>query len=49
MIYIHCKNTIVKITNLFVTTVTRDSGNSILIGCVGYYDYIHVFVLIIIQ
>ena len=31
----HCKNKIVKITNLLVSTVVRDSGNYNLIGHVG--------------
>ena len=37
--------------NLLVSTVTRNSGNCILIGSVGYYDWnaIYVLVLIIIQ
>ena len=36
----HCKNKIVKITNLhvLVTTVSRNNGNCNLIGRVGYYD-----------
>ena len=42
------ENKIVKITNLLVSTV---KGNSILIGRVGCYDWmaIYVLVLIIIQ
>ena len=32
-----CENKIVKITNLLVTTVTRNSGNCNLIVRVGYY------------
>ena len=32
----HCKNKIVKITNLFVSTVARNYN---LIGCVCYYPY----------
>ena len=42
------ENKIVKITNLLVSTVTRNSGNCNLIG---YYDWmaIYVLVLIIIQ
>ena len=35
--YLHCKNEIVKISNLFFT-VARNSGNVNLIGCVGCYD-----------
>ena len=35
--YLHCKNEIVKITNLFYT-VARNIGNCNLIGCVGCYD-----------
>ena len=34
----HCKNKIVKITNLLASTVARNSGNCNLIGCVGCYD-----------
>ena len=43
-----CENKIVKITNLLVSTVTRNSGNCILIGCVGYYDWIAIYVLVLI-
>ena len=38
--YMHCKNKIVKITNLLVSTVARYSGNFNLIGRLGCYDYI---------
>ena len=31
-VYIHCINKIVKISNLLVSTVTRNSGNCNLIG-----------------
>ena len=46
-----CENKIVKITHLLVSTVTRNSGNCILIVRVGCYDWmaIYVLVLIIIQ
>ena len=36
---IHGKNKIVKITNLLVSTVTRNNGNCNLIGRVGCYDH----------
>ena len=43
---LHCKNRIVKITNLLVSTVTRNSGNCNLIGCVGcQYGDIHVIII----
>ena len=35
----HCKNKIVKITNLLVSTVARNSVNCNLICCVGCYGY----------
>ena len=38
MAIIHCKNKIVKITNLLVSTVERNSGHCNLIGRVGCYD-----------
>ena len=44
---IHCKNKIVKITNLLVSTVTRNSGNCNLIGCVGYDYMVDIHVIII--
>ena len=44
----HCKNKIVKITNLLVSTVARNSGNSNLIGCVGCYGYACNYNLIIV-
>ena len=34
-----CKHKIVKITNLLVSTVTKNSGNCKLIGRVGCYGY----------
>ena len=34
----HCKNKFVKITDLFVSTVARNSANCNLIGHVGCYD-----------
>ena len=39
--YVNCKNKIVKITNLLVSTVAklRNSGNCSLIGHVGCYGY----------
>ena len=37
-IYLHFKNKIVKITNLLVSTVKRNSGNYNLISHVGCYD-----------
>ena len=41
---------IVKITNLLVSTVARNSGNSNLFGCVGCYFCIVIYVhTIIIQ
>ena len=36
---IHCKNKIVKITNLLVSTVARNNLNCNLIGRVGCYEY----------
>ena len=35
----HCKNKIVKITNLLVSTVARNNGDCNLIGRVGCYGY----------
>ena len=35
----HCKNKIVKITHLLVSTVARNSGNCYLIGHVDCYGY----------
>ena len=37
-ILLHCKNKIVKITNLLINTVARNSGNCNLIGSVDCYD-----------
>ena len=45
---IHCKNKIVKITNLLVSTVARNSGNCNLIGHVGCYGYTCNYNLIIV-
>ena len=39
IIYTHCKNKIVKITNLLVSTVARNNGDCNLIGHVGCYEY----------
>ena len=36
-IWVHCKNRIVKITNLLVSTVARNGGNCYLIGRVDCY------------
>ena len=41
---LHCKNKIVKITNLLVSTVARNSVNRNLIGCVGCHDYMVTYV-----
>ena len=48
---IHCKNEIVQITNLWVSTVTRNSGNYNLMGRVGCYDFMmtYMYNVIIIQ
>ena len=44
--YIHCENKIVKITNLLVSTVARNSGNCNLIGRVGHIcNYNHILIL----
>ena len=51
ILYIHCKNKIVKITNSFVSTVARNNGNCNLISHVGSYDCMvtyNVHVLIIL-
>ena len=45
---LHCKNKIVKITNLLVSTVARNSGNCNLIGHVGCYGHTCNYNLIII-
>ena len=37
------ENKIVKITNLLVTTATRNSGNCNLIGRVGYHDWMVIY------
>ena len=37
--FLHCKNKIVKITNLLVSTVARNNLNCNLIGRVGCYGY----------
>ena len=37
-ITLHCKNKIVKINNLLVSTIARNSGNCNLAGRVGCYD-----------
>ena len=42
---LHCKNRIVKITNLLVT-VTRNIGNCNLIGCVGRYSNYNPIIII---
>ena len=44
----HCKNKIVKITNLLVSTVARNSGNCNIIGRVGCYGYTCNYNLIIV-
>ena len=36
--YTHCKNKIVKITNLLVSIVARNNANYNLIGYTGCYD-----------
>ena len=45
VLYVHCKNKIAKITNILVSTVARNNGNSNLISRVGCYGYIHVIII----
>ena len=37
--YVYCKNKIVKISNLVVSTVARNNGDCNLIGHIGCYGY----------
>ena len=45
----HCKNKIVEITNLFVSTVKRNSGNCNLIGGVSCWHVDIDYIIIIIE
>ena len=44
----HCKNKIVKITNLLVSTVALNSGNCNLIGRIDFYGYTRNYNLIVV-
>ena len=46
--YIHCKNKIVKISNLLVSTFARNNFNCNLIGRVGFYGYTLIFLCCLI-
>ena len=46
--WLHCKNKIVKITNLLVGTVARNSGDCNLICGIGCYGYTYKYNLIIV-
>ena len=48
-LFLHGKNTIVKITNCLVNTVARNSGNCNLIGCLDFYGYTYHYNPIIVM